>query len=588
VGDTGCDRCETWHAQCGVLEQQVVGLEAECSRLQSELAEAVKLTELQQADIERFRRAYEAVRPNHPERVPKEQLQLAFAEVVAMLGPSVPVNDVDEDAGDGDKDDGRPDPKKKKGKGRDAHGRRDLLDVRNLETKRIDIIPPEVLATGGEGFRCIGEEVSSRVARRPASYLNLVIRRFKFVRIGAGGTEAGPADLPDQADIACPDTLASSPIIIAPLPESVWPNVMADPSTIAHVIVSKYDDILPLHRQERISERDGFVLPRSTQCGWLAQAYAVTHRIVDAMFEDAKAHAFCIALDATGAPVRAPGKCQSWDVFVFLADRDHVVFRYVDGKATSVKVGDLLAGFRGHLLADAAPIYDALYESGDIIEHCCWFHCRRYFYRALETDPALALGPLSLIAKLFEVAAECESIGELEERTAERAKRAKPLLELLDQWTDRYRDQVDPRGPLSAAIGYYDNQRDALHRFVEDGRISLHNNLSEQQLRNLALGRHNWTFFANETGLAWYTTFRSLIASCRLHQLNPEIYLEEILRLAPHWPVTRVLELAPKYWSATREKLDAHQRSIITRPWETVAPPDAETPSRSPPLALSA
>jgi len=386
--------------------------------------------------------------------------------------------------------------------------------------------------------------------------------------------------------------LESSPVVIAPLPESVWPNFMADPSAIAHVIISKYDDILPLHRQERISARDGFALPRSTQCGWLGRAHEVTYRIADAMFTDSKAHAFCMATDATGAPVRAASQCQSWDVFVFLADRDHIVFRYVQGHATSIKIADLLSGFRGHLLADAAPIYDALFETGDIIEHCCWYHCRRYFYRALETDKALALEPLSLIAKLFEIDRECSTSADPAEYTAARAQRSKPLLQLLDQWMDRHRASADPRGPLDRAIGYYDNQRDALHRFTDDSRIRLSNNLSEQQLRNLAQGRDSWNFFANETGVRWYTTFRSLIASCRLHQLNAETYLEEILRLAPHWPVPRILDLAPKYWAATRSNLDARYRAIITRPWEfdfASSKHHAQaTPARAPPLAVPA
>jgi hypothetical protein len=88
-------------------------------------------------------------------------------------------------------------------------------------------------------------------------------------------------------------------------------------------------------------------------------------------------------------------------------------------------------------------------------------------------------------------------------------------------------------------------------------------------------------FFANETGLRWYTTFRSLIASCRLHDINPEQYIEEVLRIAPHWPVSRVLELSPKYWNATREKLDEPKRQILIPPWQrkwpavaATAPPD--------------
>ena len=107
-----------------------------------------------------------------------------------------------------------------------------------------------------------------------------------------------------------------------------------------------------------------------------------------------------------------------------------------------------------------------------------------------------------------------------------------------------------------------------MRRFLTDGRLRLDNNISEQQLRNLVLGRANWTFFENRAGLSWYATFRSLLASCVLHGLNAQQYLEEVLRLAPHWPVTRVLELAPKYWARTRAALDAQQRAIIAPPWE--------------------
>ena len=141
------------------------------------------------------------------------------------------------------------------------------------------------------------------------------------------------------------------------------------------------------------------------------------------------------------------------------------------------------------------------------------------------------------------------------------------MLALFDRWIEQHRAEVDPRGPLDAAIGYYTRQREALRQFLTDGRLRLDNNLSEQQLRHLVLGRSNWTFFENRTGLLWYATFRSLIASCVLHGLNAEHYLEEVLRLAPHWPVTRVLELAPKYWARTREGLDETMRAIIKRPW---------------------
>ena len=107
-----------------------------------------------------------------------------------------------------------------------------------------------------------------------------------------------------------------------------------------------------------------------------------------------------------------------------------------------------------------------------------------------------------------------------------------------------------------------------VHRFLDDGRLRLDNNISEQQLRNLVLGRHNWKYFANETGLKWYTVFRTLITSCALHGINANEYIQQVLRLAPHWRVSQVLELAPKYWKKTVAGLDDEHREILLPPWQ--------------------
>src|SRR5690606_21806601 len=166
----------------------------------------------------------------------------------------------------------------------------------------------------------------------------------------AGGSSAAQPLPAEEAN----STTASQPattILQAPLPPSVLPRVMADASAIANVIVSKYDDVLPLHRQERISARHGFSLPRSTQCGWLTVAFSLLYRIVLAMFAEAKAQAFCIATDATGAPVQKTGGCRRWHVFTFIADNGHIVFRWVD-EHSGTAIKSLLSGFRGFLLSD--------------------------------------------------------------------------------------------------------------------------------------------------------------------------------------------------------------------------------------------
>ena len=590
MSETACDDCDTLRAALrqeqasrAAVEQQFAELQVECARLRLELAETTKLAELQRADLERFKKAYEAAQPNHPERVPREQLQLAFERVLELFDAAANDATADDDnelPGTADSTTTappeRPPPRK-------AHGRR-KLDLSKLPVERMLVDPPEVLAAGGDGYQHIGSEISYRVARRPGGLIRIELVRRKFAPVQSEPQQATSAAMDgttmlESTDMPRKPTTKTDPdkpaVLIAPLPESLWPRVMADPSAIADVILRKYADSLPLHRQETISERQGFVLPRSTQCGWLKAAYPMCEPIVSAMFDEAKSKAFCIATDSTSVSVRASPKCTAWHVFVFAADRDHVVFRHSQ-RNTSQTVSAMLAGFRGHLLADAASVYDALFRAGDVTEVACWMHQRRYVYRALETDRDAALQGLAIIAKLFEVDRDCRARGlEPEAFGAARAQQARPLLDLVDRWADRYRAAADPRGPLAKAIGYYDNQRDALHRFLEDGRLRIDNGVSERALRNVVLGEANWTFFANETGLRWYATFRSLIASSILHRLNCELYMEEMLRLVPHWPKPRVIELAPKYWVQTRARLDARQRAIITPPWENAPAPES-------------
>jgi hypothetical protein len=576
VDDAGaCRDCKRCTAALHTAEARIAELEGELCALRELFEENTRTTELLEAELKRYRYAYNVGQPNCPERVPRDQLQLAFERVLAYVPPAndfAGTGSLDKaeaaatgsDASDTDPDRSPPAKGKRNAGCQRGHGRRnpDLSNLR-IETARVD--PPEVIANPAL-FKCIGEETSSRVGYRAASYVRLVLVRTKWVPITSKGAVSDATTEERSAEKAA-ETAASdaTTVHIAPLPPSVLPHVMADPSAIANVIVSKYDDVLPLHRQERISARHGFTLPRSTQCGWLGVAFTLLYRIVLAMFDEAKAQAFCIATDATGAPVQKVGGCRRWHVFTFIADNGHIVFRWVDehsGKAIST----LLSGFRGHLLSDAHSIYDVLYREFGIVPVYCWSHARRGFWRALPTDKDLAAEALSIISKLFELERQCLLIA-MPERTQWRAERARPLLDLFDAWITLHKVRKDIGEPLLNAIGYYLNQRDGLRRFLDDGRLPIHNNGSEGQLRNLAQGRDNWRYFLNRTGLNWYTTFRSLIASCHLHGINPQTYLEETLRLAPHWPATRMLQLSPKYWPQTRAGLTAAQREAIRSPW---------------------
>jgi len=531
---------------CASKATELAKLRAANDELKSLLRELDKLCTLQAADLERYRVACQRLKQNEPEHAPREQLQLVFEQVLASMAE--PANDAPGDeaaAPDGEPQAEPEQPKAPPKKKPEGHGRRGAVDLAKLHVERVAVDPPEVIAAGGEGYARIGEETSDRIAFRQASHFVLRIVRSKWAKVAPGEART---------------------IVCAPTPPSVWPRTVADPSVIVQILLGKYDLCLPLHRQERASPRQGFYLPRSTQCGWLGEAYDYVYRIVDAMMAEACATAHCIATDATGAPVRKHGKCARWHVFVFLADRDHVIFRAVRDH-TSASIATLLGDYRGALLSDAASIYDALHREHGLLAVFCWAHVRRYFWYCRETDPAIANEALAILSKLFQVERETQGIP-MPARTAERARRATPVLDLFDAWIARTRPRATTRTPLAAALTYYDNQREGLRRFLKDGRLRIDNNLSEQQLRHVVLGRRNWTFFENPNGLRWYAVFRSLIASCALHGIEPQDYLEEILRLAPHWSTTRMLELSPKHWAATRAALTADEREIIRRPWE--------------------
>jgi transposase len=451
-------------------------------------------------------------------------------------------------------------PKDSKPKTLRPHGRRGGPELAKLPVKTIVLDPLAVLEGNPGDYVLISTETSSRLAYRAASFLHVQYVRNIYARKTSEPVEGA----------------APSTIITAPLPDSVWPRVMADTSVIAHTAVSKYGDSLPLHRQETISAREGFHLSRSTQCDWLIAGWNYAHHVVDAMFAESRRTASCVATDATGAPVRAPGKSVKWNLFVFLADHDHVVFRYAQ-QHTSETIVSMLGGYLGYVVADAHSIYNTLFENHRMTEVACWVHARRYAWRGLESERAKALELLSLIAKLFEIDRQCDEI-EMPTRTQLRAQRATPYLDAIQTWINENKLRVDPRGPLDKAITYITNQWRALCRFCEDGRLPLHNNRSEAQLRAAVLGRSNWGAFANETGLKLYTTYRSLIASCVLHKINPQHYLEQMLRLVPHWSKRHVIELSPKYWEQTVSGLNETQRRIITAPWEL--PPETLAMSR--------
>jgi transposase len=415
-------------------------------------------------------------------------------------------------------------------------GRRPLPE--HLPTVEIEIIPDEVQREGLDAYVRIGEEVSEVVEKRPASLVNVRVRRPKFVR-------------KDR------ERLAETAVRIAEVQELPIERGLAGPGLLADTLVRRWADHLPLHRLEGIYAREGLEFSRSTLCGWHDQLRPLVDPLVEAMWEDAKTAPY-LCTDATGVLVQAKERCRRGHFFVVVAPERHVLFRYTpthDAKA----VDRMLAGYRGYLVADAHAVYDHLYASGQVHEVGCWAHARRYFFDSLSTDPERARTALAYLQGLFQVERKIAEASRHDRRTV-RERESRPLVEGFFAWCEAQAAEVLDDTPIAKGIGYARNQRKALERFLEDERLPIHNNVSERELRREALGRKNWIFVGSDQGAEVNAAFVSLIASCQMHGLEPWAYLRDLLCLLPRWPRHRVLELAPLNWQQTLEQSDTQQR----------------------------
>jgi transposase len=542
------------------LEAALAALAAERERV----AELTRERDHLRTSHERLRLELELLRRRifvaKAERVDSSQLEMEFAATLAALDH---VSGMTPPSRAGSGEGGRAGPKSKSR----PTGRRDLRRL-PLEEDRIEI-PDELfekLVAESKAER-IGFEESCKIAWKRGGMRRLVIARVKYRAVDAQG---------------------ESMVETTPMPPECFPRSLAAPSMLAHILTEKGCDGLPLNRIEDRLGRDGVPVDRGTLCRWLEDAGATAGAtVLAAAREEAWHTAFCIATDATGIAVqpvpRADKKrqaCRRGHFFVLIADRDHVFFEYTP-RETSVFVEEMFRGYSGYVQADAKSVYDVLFREPDKppddevdIRHevGCWSHCRRKLWEATCTKSEVAREGLARIGRIFALedawrADPPETIQRL------RNQHLRPHLEAFFSWAQaEYQKVRDQRGLLRSALGYAVRQKDALMRVLDDGRLVLENNRSERELRRIAVGRKGWLFVGSDEHAESIGHIFSLIASARLHRLDPEGYLRDLFRVLAHWPRDRYLELAPKYWARTRARLDPAELAAEIGPL-TVPPP---------------
>lgn len=410
-------------------------------------------------------------------------------------------------------------------------------DARTKRTKREipDTIPRERVEYDLESPCCpgcdrempvIGEEVSEELEFVPASFR--VIEHVRLKR-ACGSCKNG--------------------VYVPTLPPEVKPleRRAAGAGLLAQILVSKYQDHLPLYRQEQIFARHGITLPRKLMCGWVAGAVELLSPIYEALKKELLTESYLQA-DETHIKVQDPeveGKLHTGYLWSILGPPNRVLFHYAESRAGEVP-RELLKDFKGRLQTDAYAGYNAVLVPDSCERIACMAHIRRKFIEAQSSSKSAAGKVIALIAELYKLE---RSIKERpsEERYERRKKKAFPILKKLYRLIRAQRKSTLPQSIYAKALNYAWDQRVPMLRYLRDGRYEIDNNLIENQMRPVALGRKNYLFAGSHDGAKRAAVIYSLLNTAKLNGINPFEYLRDVLRRI-HLPGVTLEDLRPQNW----------------------------------------
>jgi transposase len=409
----------------------------------------------------------------------------------------------------------------------------------HLPRQKRTILPKETVCPDcGGALKPLGEDVSEILEYVPAHFQ--VIQQVR----------------PKLACTHC------DKIVQAEAPSRPIARGLAGPGLLAHVLVSKYCDHLPLYRQEEIYAREGVELERATLADWVGGASRLLVPLVEMLrrhvMSATKLHA-----DDTPVPVLEPGlgKTKTGRLWTYVRDDrpagdrtpPAVWFAYSPDRKGEHPQGHLRP-FAGTLQADAYAGFDPVYATGRIREAACWAHVRRKFYDLqIAHKSPIAQEALERIGALYAIESEIRGRPPQERREVRQA-RARPLLESFHAWLENCLTKLSQKSDTTAAVKYARGRWEALTRYAEDGSLEIDNNAAERALRAVALGRKNYLFAGSDAGGERAATLYSLIGTAKLNNLDPESYLRDVLsRIADH-PINRIEELLP--WNFAKQDAD--------------------------------
>jgi len=336
----------------------------------------------------------------------------------------------------------------------------------------------------------------------------------------------------------------------APLPAQPIPKSMASPGLLAHVVVSKYQDALPLYRQEQILQRIGVDLPRATLAQWMIQAGTLIQPLINLLRDRLLAYDI-VQMDETPVQVlKEPGKTAQSQSYLWVQrggppGQPVVLFDYDPGRGAQVPIR-LLEDFKGFLQTDGYDGYNAVVRTRSLTHAGCLAHARRKFDEAIKAQgkhrrPGLAEEGLKRIQQLYAVEKACRTATP-EVRHAYRAEHARALWTALRTWLDQSLPQVPPQGAIGKALLYLHHEWDKLVVYLQDGRLEIDNNRTENAIRPFCIGRRNWLFSDSVRGVKASANLYSLIESAKANGLEPYATLRRVFTELPQADTVEALE----------------------------------------------
>jgi len=345
-------------------------------------------------------------------------------------------------------------------------------------------------------------------------------------------------------------------VFIADCPVQPIDKGLAGAGVLAEVVINKYQDALPLYRQQQRFARLGITVPRSTLCDWVTQVVERLQPIVDKMKSDVLIPGKRIFTDDT--PIRVldndkKGKTHLGRLWTYVGGGERkplcVLYDYTPSRSQKGPQ-QYLEGFTGYCQADAYPGYDQLYQSGKVIEVGCWAHARRAFVEIMKTtkQEGLANEAVHWIGQLYGIE-ETGKAFTCVERFYYRRRQARPILKQFKRWLLRHHLTVLPKSPIGKAIAYVLNHWQALNNYLRDGMLEIDNNTAERAIKPLVIGRKNYLFAGSHEGAKRAAVLYSILETCKLNGVNTWDYLNDVLTRLPTTLMKDLGSLLPYNWT---------------------------------------